>query len=79
MLFILLCVLDFDRIFYLWNVTHSDSALEYHAKTTHPFFKYLQKSWFQGWWNKGRSEGINSSNCLRQKSMKVGAEAPRGF
>lgn len=71
MFFILLCALNFDRIFYsdeLWlTVTLHWSVMQ----KQHTSFLNICKSQFQGWWNKGKSGGINSSNCLLQKSMEV--------
>lgn len=41
------------------------------CKSNMSVFIYLQKSHFQGWWNKVKSERINFSNCQLQQSMKV--------
>lgn len=69
-LYFAVCIEFWQNFLLWWTVTHSDSALECHAKATYQVLN-ICKSRFHGWWNKGKSGGINSSNCLLQKSMEV--------
>lgn len=43
-LYFAVCIEFWQNFLLWWTVTHSDSALECHAKATYQVFKYLQES-----------------------------------